>query len=238
MVAVSQLIGHVEHTLGGAVSPQLGGSLAVVNAAGRHLFSMHPWASASRATASLGFSANQEWIPLPEDFGEIDTIAAVNGLERVVRTTTMSEIVRMRTINVTTGIWRFVVAVNWYLDGDNLVQPRLEIWPTPTADADSQLYLTYRARWVECTSDTVDARVPWFMESLLAELCRAFARGWEMEDQATLAARLADIQAGPVFAAAVKHDTGVQSNLGPMRGGLLSDPLGVVGYDSFPAAVV
>jgi hypothetical protein len=53
------------------------------------------------------------------------------------------------------------------------------------------------------------------------ELCRTFARGWEGEDQATLSDRLANIQQGPIMEACVRQDGASQSNIGPMRGGLM-----------------
>ena len=50
-------------------------------------------------------------------------------------------------------------------------------------------------------------------------MLRAFARGYEEEDQATLNARLMEVANGPLFAAAVLRDGETQPDYGPVRGG-------------------
>lgn len=222
MVSIKQLIAHVEHTLGGRVNNGLGGSIAVVNAAGRHFHAMHPWAWAQRASVSLSQVSGVASMALPDDFGELLALESTNSLVRRTQMVTLDEILRLRTSNLPLDNWVTKCAVSWKLSDEDRMQPYLEMWPTPSADASDTHTLFYRAKWYDATDDDAIVYVPPFAEPLLMELCRTFARGWEGEEQGTLSERLAMVQAGPLFLAAVNQDNAAQVNYGPMRGGLTS----------------
>lgn len=222
MVSIKQLISHVEHTLGGKVNNGLGGSIAVVNAAGRHFHAMHPWEWAKRASAPLNFISGVTSVSLPDDFGDLLSVESANSLIRRTQTVTIDEILRLRTSNLPLDGWVTKVAVNWRISDDDRMQPYLEMWPTPSADSESAMTLFYRAKWPDATDDATIVYVPPFAETLLIELCRTFARGWEGEEQGTLSERIAQLQAGPIFLATIAQDDRAQTNFGPMRGGLTS----------------
>lgn len=239
MVSIRQLIAHVEHTLGGKVSNGLGGSISVVNAAGRHFHAIHPWQFTQLASVQLAQIADEPTMDLPADFGELVALQNVNSLIRKTQLVTIEEILKLRSSNLAIDGWTTKVATAWRDNGDGKPKQVLEIWPTPTTDADETHTLYYRAVWNDASDDDAIVFVPPFAEPLLMELCRTFARGWEGEDQATLSDRLANVQSGPLFAAAVFQDNRHQQNFGPMRGGLLDVGRGDPEYlDSFPVSIV
>lgn len=207
--------------------------MAIVNTAGRHLLSMYPWSFVGKASATLDVTANQSYIALPVDFGNLDSINATNSLYRRIRMTSVGEILGLRTSLVSVGAWTYVGAISWA----SATQPRLEIWPTPSETQLAAITIFYKARWVDLTSDTATVLVPTHLEPLLIQLVRAFARGYEMEDQATLGARLAEIEQGPIMAAAARFDASQQYNLGPMRGSAVPYEVqeSTWGWDSYPA---
>jgi hypothetical protein len=97
--------------------------------------------------------------------------------------------------------------------------PILEIWPSPGTNETGALRIFYTARWVRQTNDFGIIAIPEFMEHLFTLIARAFAEGYERSDAATVSARLAELQSGPVYAAAVRSDGEVQPRHGRPRGG-------------------
>lgn len=238
MVAVSQLIGHVEQTVGGPISDSLGGSIAVVNAAGRHLFACREWLWSSRATATLNLVSGTNYVLLPADFAELVAIEVTNSTVTRAKRCTFAEILELRTAQLNGTGFGYNVCANWRVLApgitglaDDTLQPVLEIWPTPSASVSDALTIIYKARWPDLVNDNTVVLLPPFAESLLVDFCRAFARGYEAEEQGSLSERLAQIHAGPVFAAAERQDSAMQANIGAMRGSMLttcemSDPIG------------
>jgi len=98
-------------------------------------------------------------------------------------------------------------------------QPRLDIWPAPSADSLGGLLVYYRGGWLPVTNDKQMLYLPEWMETLYLLAVRAFARGYEREGDGTVNMRLADIKQGPIFMAAQQRDKEMTPNLGPMSGG-------------------
>lgn len=222
MVAVTQLISQVEHAVGGPVSDQLGGSIAIVNAAGRHLFSCRQWNVATRATAAVDTVSGTNYCLLSSasDFGEVIDVQVTNSTTTMVRVVTMAEILRWRTSQLTGTGFGYRVAFSWRTIS-SLQVPVMEIWPTPTASSTGTFTLMYRAKWVDVTDDNTILVLPQFMEPVLTQFCRAFARGLEDHEGGSLETRLAEVEKGAVFAAATSQDGAMQTNFGPMRGSAL-----------------
>lgn len=229
----SDLLAHIRHTLGGPSNDALGGDMALVNAAGRHAVSMYPWSFMGRASATLNIVGLQNYVALPVDFGNLDAINATNSLYRRIRMTSVSEILGLRTSLVSVGAWTYIGAISWA----DSTQPRLEIWPTPDVSQTAALTIFYKARWVDLVGDKDAVLIPTFMEPLLIQLVRAFARGYEMEDQGSMGERLQEIENGPIMAAAIRFDGSAQYNLGPMRGSAVPYEIqeSTWGWDSYPA---
>ena len=79
---------------------------------------------------------------------------------------------------------------------------------------------THTSGWTDLTSDSELLRVPAYVETLFLQVLRAFARGYEEEDQGSLTARLLEIGSGPLFSTAVVRDGEIQPDYGPLKGGL------------------
>lgn len=105
--------------------------------------------------------------------------------------------------------------------------PRLELYPAPNAASVGALTLWYLAGWRELTDDTHYAAIPGYAEMLLIQYIRAFAEGYDNDNDneghgiIKLEDRLELIERGPIFKAAVRHDTMIQSNYGVVGDGLI-----------------
>ena len=220
-ITASQLIAQARHAVGGALSGDIGGGLAIVNTAGRFMFSVHSWRNAERATTSLSFTASQSYIALPTNFGEIISLESAQGSLRPVEMTTLEGIL-MRRQWTTLGDFGSVYAA---VSHTGTATPQLEIWPTPSASESNALTMWYRAKWVDITDDATLVPIEGFLEPLLVALVRAFARQYEMDDMGAVAAAVE----GPEMYAAKRADGVRQRNMGPLQGGA-AGPGGLVDY--------
>ena len=100
---------------------------------------------------------------------------------------------------------------------------RLELYPTPSTTTTEALTLYYRAGWSRVYDDRKPLQMPAYIEPLYIELLRAFARGYEEEDQGSLSTRLNEIMKGAIFAISVDRDSSVQPDYGPIRNGAAAE---------------
>ena len=173
-----------------------------------------PGASGSAIAATLHTSA----IALPSDFREIIAINTTSGLLKGVELTTFGDLLSKRAASFTSSGYHYG-AISQPTDTDLTVDgapvARLEIWPQPSANETAAITIMYRAGWKRITKDTHRLRLPVYCESLYIQFLRAFARGYEEEDEFTVSQRLTEIMSGPLFGAAVDRDASIQSDYGP-----------------------
>lgn len=289
---VKHLLDHMQDTLGGGALPGNLDKVGILNQAGEHLHSMHPWkwaqgrttllnlrgtvtgtaaawttatntltlASAftdytfvdgdeiqitdggsgategfvevaSRTSANaivlassisgsnqtgISFTLQPLSVDLPDDTREIIAIRGTGSNRYAVTLTSLEEILRVREdFSVNDAHWYGAIS---YVGSPP--SPILEIAPGSGANQIGALRMFYRARWARLSSDSTTVEVPEFMEALLIQLARAFARGYVREDQASLSVRLAEIQSGPAFIAAVKSDGAIQPYFGTLQNGI------------------
>ena len=82
----------------------------------------------------------------------------------------------------------------------------------------------YRAGWATLTKDTDVAGIPrGALEPLYIESVRAFARGYQEDDQGTTTLRLAELVNGNLMEAARREDSTIQPNYGLLSGGITSN---------------
>jgi len=290
-VSVKHILDHMRDTLGGGEFPPNLDQINVLNQAGQHLYSMHPWRWAQgratlldlRGTVSgtgatwtaatntltlssafttyafvegdeiqindggsgategfyevgsrtsdnavvlstsisatdqtgVGFVLQPFTIDLPDDLRDIIAIHGTDTVERTVTLTSLSEVLHMREDSGPTDIaWYAAVA---YVGSPPT--PVLEIGPGAGDNEVGAFRLFYRSRWATLRTDSTVIDVPEFVEALLIQIARAFARGYVREDLGSLDARLAEIGAGPIFEAAKRSDGNVQPSFGKLRGG-------------------
>lgn len=159
---------------------------------------------------------------LPSDFGAILSLKAGVGFQEDINLTSLEVIEDLRADPAsTTGSYYMAALAFGQLAAGGVPVPRLELWPEPASADTEKFRLSYRAAWQAVATDTQVLAIPEHTEALYLTLLRAFARGYEEEEGATLSQRLGEIQGGAVFAAARKHDGSQQRSYGPLRGGWL-----------------
>lgn len=214
----------------------------IVNQAGNFLFSKQ-WRFRERTGRPVSLTANQNWAPLPGDAEDIISIITQAGLGWRVELTSPEQIELFRSsVSPTTNTGVYFAAISRPWAQSNGVDPlvagsafpaaRLDLFPTPQTTAADALIMRYRAGWTAVsgetdaiTPDTYNIPVPPYVESLLISYCRAFAMSYEDEG---LAARLIEIDNGPVWNAAAIKDGITQRDFGRLNsvrsGAFVSDP--------------
>lgn len=229
MLTLSETLDHIRHTLRSDLSSELQ-AIRVIDQAGQHLLNMHQWRFTNPPPVSLSLVANQSYVALPADFGEAGMVASSNttdtyGFEWV----TLDQIAQMRSSAFGSAYGAYYGAIAFPIV-NNIPSPRIEIYPTPQSNQADAFRMTYRRRWVTPSGDRGVMPIPGHLEALFIQIIRAFARGYEEEDQATLDERLALIQSGPIYKNALASDGTVQPSLGtlPMR-----QPSGAYRHDQY-----
>lgn len=220
-LTLAQLRSHATFAVGGSIPTDIGVD-AVVNFAGRHLYTMHKWRWAERPLSSLGFTADQSYVALPSDLLQITGAWAGADLSSSFRLVTPHEIAeRRKGSTVTTG--EYVGAMVWPTQTNQTTAmgaPRLEIHPTPAANVTAAISLMYRAKWIELTDAAHIANVPEWIDPLLSELVSACARGFIEDRRSEL---LDQVAMGSTFRNAVTTDIQQQPEYGEVRNGPVAD---------------
>jgi hypothetical protein len=217
----------------------------IVNQAGNYLFTK-AWRFRERTGRPLSLVANQNWAALPGDAEDIISLVSKAGLGWRVELTTPEQIELFRNSMAPAlldSVYYAALTRPWAQDGVTpatpivpgtaFPAPRLDLYPTPQATTTDAIIIRYRAGWTAVsgetdavTPDTYIIPVPPFVESLLIAYCRAFAVAYEDEG---LAARLIEIDNGPVWNAAATKDGIAQRDYGrlpPVRAGaFVADPV-------------
>ena len=179
-------------------------------------------------------------IVLPSDFREIIAINTTSGLLKGVELTTFGDLLSKRAASFTSSGYHYGAIsqpTDIDLTADGAPVARLEIWPQPSANETAAITIMYRAGWKRITKDTHRLRLPVYCESLYIQFLRAFARGYEEEDEFTVSQRLTEIMSGPLFGAAVDRDASIQSDYGPsLHGATESNNYGspFANFDTIP----
>lgn len=164
----------------------------------------------------IDFTLQPYSIALPIDVRDIISIRGTGQTRYYVTLSTLAEVLRVREVTGTND-------AHWYgaiSYAGSPPQPILEIAPGASANQTGALRMFYRSRWATLSSDDTTIDVPAYMEALLIQIVRAFARGYVREDQGSLDMRLAEIQAGPVFLAARRSDGAIQPYNGQLQNGI------------------
>lgn len=202
----------IRHALRGEPSKEL--SLAsIVNDAGERLINMHGWNFCARAPTTLDLVSGQSFVTLPSDFSRHIAINFTTDTTSHVVTATMAKIQAIR-VQQNPGTHALYYCYGWATDTNGVPVLRLEVAPTPQADADGALTLWYRAGWNERRQETQGVPIPPYVRPLYTEIVRAVAIGYHEDDQATVADRVNAIRSSSVFADAVARDRETQADAG------------------------
>lgn len=217
----TQLKAIARHELGGATAATHTDADTTagvyVNLAGRYLVSMHRWNSLIRPPADLDFTAAQEFVALPSDFGELEGIAP-NENQYGFGLVTPAALAELRGHDTSWDgtFYGAVVQPGQTQATSAPAVARLELWPTPSANLSDALRITYRAGWTELSHASAVANLPEFFEPLLVEVIRAYAKGQEEGDTG---GRLAAVELSPIFRRTKERDDQIQDEYGPIRNG-------------------
>lgn len=174
--------------------------------------------SSNQSTGDIEWAIYPGTISLPSDLGEIISIQSSNTANAYrVCLTSVDQINMYRGANaLTVSPALFYAALVW---SGTTPAPILEVWPSAGANATGALRIFYRSRWTRVFTDTSQIEIPEIVETLYIQLARAFAAGYERNEQASLQQRLSEIHIGPVFDAAKKQDGRFQVHFQHIRNG-------------------
>jgi hypothetical protein len=232
-LTITKLRNRIKLALGGTVASTIDQD-DIVNEAGRLLHVMHLWKFTERPPVSLNFTQDQAYVDLPSDFGQAVEIRYNADALNLFRLATFAEIAELRSALITppSTYHGAIVQPGQTSATAAMGSPRLELAPTPSAAVSDALKLWYRAKWTEITYSTGNevANVPAHVETLLSELVAAVAQGYNERDAGSMSARLAEIEAGPLFQNAVTYDGMIQPDYGEIGPGAAvmgrrSDPI-------------
>lgn len=221
MLSAATIVGYMTHGIGR--TPDSRHSLyASLNRAGRALMTEHAWSWRTVENVLIPAVADQAWIDLPSDFGDLLEVTQ-SGIGGNVCLTTLADLQRMREISTGSGVLGGTV---WYVafggsygsaDGLPNGRERVGIYPTPTTDAEPTICLTYRKRWRDISENDTTAKpnVPDDFEGVLILRARAEAKALENDEVVPPElARYAD-----EIERLKRHDAGKQTYLGVAVGG-------------------
>lgn len=222
-LTLTKLTSAVTHALGGTVASQLDVT-EIVNEAGRLLCGMHPWRFLIRPPSTLDFTASTAYVALPADFGELVTLKYNANLLNLFEFGSALELADIRAAtSFPPAVYRghIVQPVQINVTSVPPVQ-RLELAPIPTATVSAALAIWYRARWTELSTGTDVPNLPIQANTLLTEIVRAVAKGWEEEDNGTTTERLGVIRGGAVFEILAGWDNSNQTDFGHIGPGAVA----------------
>lgn len=222
----------IQHALGNA--PATGESTTeLVNDALQHLCSMYPWTWLRGGPVSLTLTADQNYVELPQDFAEIESLNYPGTVARQMLKSTVEEIERLRSYTTLPPGFVFTYAVNsgqteedFIVRQGGTVDPSdptlglsvnvLEIYPTPTDTVVDALSLVYRRQVDRLTEDADIPPIPVWMDYAFDLLCRSFAMTLEDDNPANSAQQMFD----KIIPTLIRRDADTQRRPGVMKGGL------------------
>lgn len=159
---------------------------------------------------------------LPADIQELISVQCCGASGANVSLTTHDALLNLKADNTGSIGTDYHGAINWGnsvgVDGGAPI-PRLELWPAPSTDGFNSVLITYRAGWARLTSDQAYTNTPDWIDSLVIQAMRSYARGIENHQ---MPEELARVKTSAMYADALRRDGQIQRKLGRMRGGAVA----------------
>lgn len=187
MLTIAQIKSLMEHGVG-ATPDSRHNLYHTLNRAGRYLTDYHVWSWRLVGPVSLPTIAGERLISLPSDFGKLMRVTCPTAGAGAVTQAGLAEVLEMHagTAPVIDGRWYFHAPPFFTADDDGHDIRTAILYPTPSADGNPALHLTYYRRWREIAADGSDdsttPAIPAEFEQALIMLCRGFAI--DLQDQA------------------------------------------------------
>ena len=191
----------------------------LINDAGETFTSLHRWTFLNQVTAELDLVTGQEFITLPADFTEILSIE--RGRKFGVRLTTMQVIIDLRSnVGAATSPQLFRGAIVWNNVAGAQPIPRVEIYPTPTANESDAITIHYRKDWQRISTDETILSIPDHLIPLYKRILVLFAENYHIQIEGrSIESDTELLRRSQMFKGAINVDAGTQSNLGPIQEG-------------------
>lgn len=197
-------------------------SREIANQAGLYWSTMHSWRALERPPWPLNLVANQQYVALPVDFGQLLSVATRPGVPRL----RMSNARTWNEYQAEVGSGSAGGYLGYVLHPTQTSRtlapgtPQLWLDQEPTAAVVDAFQITYRAKWVDFTDGEEEkANIPDWCEALYLALVAAFAMGLEQPHNGSLSQRLIDVEDGPLFLRARQYDATIQPDYGPITNG-------------------
>lgn len=223
-LSLKQAFQEIRHELGGRTDSRIS-ELAVVNRAGEYLCARREWKFLERGPVDLDVVANQGYMSLPDDLSSVMSLTVKGSTFVDFQPTTLGDVLERRALGTTDPHCPIFWALSYNdsaNDGGDPV-PIALIYPSPVSDQIGYASLVYRAGWkrLSTVSDSTmlcgkNGRLPDWCEALFVEYIRAFAAGYERSTAGSVSDRLAAVDSGPLYAAAVRRDIKAQRTKGIM----------------------
>lgn len=222
----------IQHALGNA--PATGVTTTeLANDALQHFCSLYPWSWLRGGPVALDLTADQDYVELPQDFGQIESLTYPGSTSRQMIQTTIEDIERMRSYTTLPPGFVFYYAVNSGQTEEDLiirqggtVNPSdptlglsinvLEIYPTPSATITDALSLVYRRQVDRMEEDDDIPPIPVWCDYPLDLLCRSLAMTVEDDNPGNSAQSMFD----KMVPTLIRRDQDTQRRRGIMKGGL------------------
>lgn len=157
---------------------------AVFNRAGNAVFTRHRWSWRSQEV-TLAAVADQSYITLPQDFSAMVAVTSTSGTVQVVSRARILELQQSAVTTSGNGGW-FLCFDGWdrQANPELLPLPRLDVYPTPTADGTPTLTLEYQRTWrrMVATDPSGIPNLPDRLEWALVLKCRSMFKALHFED--------------------------------------------------------
>lgn len=210
----------IRHYLGGDDPPSEIGAITIINEAGEHLVNMRRWNWLIRPEVFLNFTAGQNYVDLPSDFGEVIGLFIEDSLNGALLPTGLSEVYRGRADPLPRGPQTYYWSVEWVGSaGTAAPRPRIALDGPPTDSTANAMRLLYRASWTRVEADGDVLVIPTWSEGLYRALLEATAKGHVEEDALSLSERIERVEQGPLLRYAIARDAQTQVMRGQLRGG-------------------
>jgi hypothetical protein len=229
-LTILQLEQMLKHRAGRPVSPELG-IYTIANYVGEFLTTCHQWQWRNGPETFLDLVANQSWVSLPDDFGELRTggiVAAASAPFSFIMTDdSVIGYFSQQFTEATKGPFLYGAITYTSTDDDGPERrPIVSIAPTWPENLTGALRCSYRTRWNVLQTGVKHVDIPRFMEPLYVELCHAYYAGHAEHDEGSVTMRLQAVleqndEDSLLYAAAKRSDGAVQGSFGRVTGGLV-----------------
>lgn len=194
-------------------------STAYVNEAGERMVGLYPWRYLEGGRATLNEVAGQDYLQLPDDFGEIigEPVPSEYGVDRF-KLVDAERFERRAQTGIDYDGCTYGTLIEVPVNGEMVT--RIEVYPVPATSQSAKWTLRYRARWTRVDDDNSNLVLARECEALFWGILNAVALGHEEHDEGTVEQRMADVGRWSSFRSATRADARRNRRRGALPNGI------------------